>query len=190
MSKITQTFKALNDHLPPAEINTGEGGLGVWPPAGDHECFIDRIEINDADDVSFFISANEQGMRTDTPATSYRFFFTLCEDEENPESPLEWGGAPFIFPLDFSPLDGFPKKLKQLEISRNRLCGHLTSILGEKVGTEDGIAIEDAIEQAQAMLSGDTQVAVTVRAQYRKEKGVKENPREFKEEFILNLISA
>jgi len=180
---MSSMFAAQREKYGTASPDTGLGGLGAWPSEGDHHCYITGILVDE--DAKFFES-NDSGMRTEHPAISIRFQYTLFEDLDNPEDPLEWGGAPFVFPMDLTPIHA-SGKLKQIEIARNRLCGHLTTILGEKVGTDDGLDEDDALDKVKALVEGDTHIIADVRCQYKKGKG--ENAATYKTEFLMSLIS-
>jgi hypothetical protein len=184
-SKISAMFAAQKKAFGDANPDTGVGGLGEWPAEGEHDCYVLALEVNDKATYKF---QDPQGQAVELPATEFRFRYQLLNDETNPDSPLVWGGAPFGFPDDASRVTAEGRRTG-LQIERNRFCGHLSTLLGTKVGTADGLDVADAIEKVISTLSSDKQVVATVRCQYRKGKGNSAS-RIYKTEFLNKLLSA
>jgi len=190
--KVSAAFASMKAKLGEARPDQGQGLLGQWPAEGDHHCYVVRIEEDEA--AKFFVGRSDQGMITELDAVSYRFWFQLTEDPENKDADgLSWGGALFVFPTDYAALKDSGKR-QQVEISRNRLCGHLKTLLQKDVGTEGGLDPDAALEEVKALLAGETQVVAEVRCQYRegrKRRGAAADAPAptYKTEFMLNLVS-
>ena len=185
MTSTADLWNQMDEKFGETNPNTGAGWLGAWPEEGDHQCDVLYIEVNEKDK---FIESGDGGKRTEHSATSYRFFF-LTQDTENGE--LKWGGNPFVFPHDISRIyeDG---ALKNIEINRDRLAGHLKSILGVPVGTtdEDAIPMGKAIDDTLAICNdSDTKPVVTVRCQYREYTSKRGKKGVSRDEFILNRLA-
>jgi hypothetical protein len=184
-SKISAMFAAQKSAFGDANPDTGVGGLGEWPAEGEHDCYVLELAINDKATYRF---NTDQGQQMELSATEFRFRYQLLNDETNPDNPLVWGGAPFTFPENAGAVTADGRRTG-LQIERNRFCGHLSTILGTKVGTADGLDIADAIEKVSNLLGSDKQVVCTVRAQYRKGKGNSAS-KVYKTEFLQKLLSA
>lgn len=184
-SKISAMFAAQKQAFGDANPDTGVGGLGEWPTEGEHDCYVLGLEINEKATYRF---SNDQGQQTELAATEFRFRFQLLNDVSNPDNPLVWGGAPFTFPDNASAVTAEGRRTG-LQIERNRFCGHLSTILGTKVGTADGLDVATAIEKVSDFLGSDKQVVCTTRCQYRKGKGNSAN-KVYKTEFLQKLLSA
>lgn len=182
--KMSALFAAQKKAFGDANPDTGVGGLGEWPAEGEHDCYILALEINEKANYRF---TDGQGQQVELPAVEFRFRYQLLNDETNPDNPMVWGGAPFTFPDDAEKVtvDG---RRTGLTIERNRFCGHLSTLLGTKVGTADGLDVADAISKVSDLLGSDKQVVGTVRCQYRKGKGNSAN-RVYKTEFLNKILS-
>ena len=183
-TKISAMFAAQKKAFGDANPDTGIGGLGEWPTEGEHDCYILGV---DTSDKALYRFTNDQGQQIELPATEFRFRYQLLNDEANPDSPLVWRGAPFMFP-DNPALVTSEGRRTGLLIERNRFCGHLSTLLGMKVGTADGLDVSDAFEKSAELLTSDKQVVGTVRCQYRKGKGTASD-RIYKTEFLNKLLS-
>ena len=184
-SKISAMFASQKQAFGDANPDTGIGGLGEWPAEGEHDCYVLGLEINEKATYRF---NTDQGQQVELSATEFRFRYQLLNDDANPDSPLVWGGAPFTFPDNAGAVTAEGRRTG-LQIERNRFCGHLSTILGNKVGTADGLDVADAIEKVSNLLGSDKQVVGTVRCQYRKGKG-NSATKVYKTEFIQKLLSA
>lgn len=182
--KISALFASQKKAFGDANPDTGVGGLGEWPAEGEHDCYVLNLEVNDKATYRF---NDGQGQQVEIPAVEFRFRYQLVNDEANPDSPLVWGGAPFTFPDDAEKVTAEGRRTG-LTIERNRFCGHLSTLLGCKVGTADGLDVAEAIGKAQDLLGSDKQVVATVRCQYRKGKGNSAS-RVYKTEFLNKLLS-
>jgi hypothetical protein len=183
-SKISAMFAAQKAAFGDANPDTGVGGLGEWPAEGEHDCYVLGLEINEKATYRF---QDGQGQQVELPATEFRFRYQLLNDQANPDNPLVWGGAPFTFPENAGAVTAEGRRTG-LTIERNRFCGHLSTLLGSKVGTADGLDIANAIEQALSILSSEKQLVATVRCQYRKGKGNAAS-KVYKTEFLNKLLS-
>lgn len=183
--KISAMFAAQKAAFGDANPDTGIGGLGEWPTEGEHDCYVLSLDINDKAQYRF---TTEQGQQQEISATEFRFRYQLLNDETNPDNPLVWGGAPFMFPDNPAAVTAEGRRTG-LQIERNRFCGHLSTLLGTKVGTADGLDVAEAIERASEILSSDKQIVATVRCQYRKGKGNSAS-KVYKTEFLNKLLSA
>jgi hypothetical protein len=183
--KISAMFASQKQAFGDANPDTGIGGLGEWPLEGEHDCYVLSLDINEKATYRF---TTDQGLQQEIPATEFRFRYQLLNDETNPDSPLVWGGAPFTFPDNAASVTAEGRRTG-LQIERNRFCGHLSTLLGTKVGTADGLEVADAIERVSNNLSSDKQVVCTVRCQYRKVKGNSAS-KIYKTEFLNKLLSA
>ena len=182
--KISAIFASQKKAFGDAQPDTGVGGLGEWPAEGEHDCYVLALEVNEKATYRF---NTDQGQQMELPATEFRFRYQLLNDDANPDSPLVWGGAPFTFPDNAEAVTAEGRRTG-LQIERNRFCGHLSSLLGTKVGTADGLDIAAAIGKVMDILGSDKQVVATVRCQYRKGKGNSAN-KVYKTEFINKLLS-
>lgn len=182
--KISAMFAAQKQAFGDANPDTGVGGLGEWPAEGEHDCYVLALEINEKATYRF---NTDQGQQVELAATEFRFRYQLLNDETNPDSPLVWGGAPFTFPENAGAVTAEGRRMG-LQIERNRFCGHLSTLLGSKVGTADGLDIATAIEKALETLGSNKQVVATVRCQYRKGKGNSAS-KVYKTEFLNKLLS-
>jgi hypothetical protein len=182
--KISAMFAAQKAAFGDASPDTGVGGLGEWPSEGEHDCYVLGLEINDKATYRF---NDGQGQQIDLSATEFRFRYQLLNDDTNPDNPLVWGGAPFTFPENAGAVTAEGRRTG-LTIERNRFCGHLSTLLGSKVGTADGLDVADAIAKVSEILSSDKQLVCTVKCQYRKGKGASSN-RVYKTEFLNKLLS-
>jgi hypothetical protein len=182
--KISAMFAAQKAAFGDANPDTGVGGLGEWPAEGEHDCYVLGLEINEKATYRF---TDSQGQAVELSATEFRFRYQLLNDESNPDSPLVWGGAPFTFPDTASAVTSDGRKTG-LQIERNRFCGHLSTLLGTKVGTADGLDVANAIDKVNEYLGSDKQIVCTVRCQYRKGKGASAS-RIYKTEFLNKLLS-
>lgn len=189
--RVSAALQQMNKEIGHSRADTGEGSLGVWPPEGDHECYITRIETKNDDD--YFVSKSTQGMVTQAKCSTFRFWYQLTKDPNNPDQPMEFGGAPFQIVYNLAEVTDSGKR-QQLEIGRNRLAGHLKTITGKEVGGENGIGEDVAMDEAMTKVGGDTQVIVTVRCQYREGKkrpGANPDAKAptYKTEFLIKLLS-
>lgn len=182
--KISAMFAAQKAAFGDANPDTGVGGLGEWPAEGEHDCYVLGLEINDKAKYRF---TTDQGQQMELPATEFRFRYQLLNDQANPDSPLVWGGAPFTFPENAGSVTAEGRRTG-LQIERNRFCGHLSTLVGSKVGTADGLDVADAIERVVNALSSEKQLVATVRCQYRKGKGNAAS-KVYKTEFLNKLLS-
>ena len=186
--KSAAAFRALQEKLgDPRPDQTGDM-LGVWPPEGEHECYVVRIEEDQ--EAKFLIKYDDKkSERTEVGSSSYRFWYQLTDDPDNPDNPLTWGGQPFNFPDELT--DDFPSnKLTQVRMDRNRLCGHLKCLLGIEVGGERGLPEDDAIEKVKALLGGDSEIIALIKCQFttgRKREGQEKAPVYQKEFCQKNL---
>jgi hypothetical protein len=190
--KVTAAFASMKSDLGAARPNTGGGRLGKWPAEGIHQCFVQGIETDE--DAKLFVGRTNEGKILELDAVEYRFRFQLVEDPDSPDSPMEWGGAPFTFPLNMGELKDQGKR-QQVEIARDRFCGHLTMLVGKEVGTEGGLDEEDALEKAKALLNGDTHVIAEVECEYRQGKPRRgaapdAKPPVYRTEFIRSLVTS
>jgi len=183
-SKISAMFASQKAAFGDANPDTGVGGLGEWPTEGEHDCYVLGLEINEKATYRF---STDQGQQMEIPATEFRFRYQLLNDETNPDSPLVWGGAPFTFPDNAGSVTAEGRRTG-LQIERNRFCGHLSTLLGTKVGTADGLDVANAVEKAVEILGSNKQVVATVRCQYRKGKGNSAS-KVYKTEFLNKLLS-
>jgi hypothetical protein len=183
-SKISAMFASQKAAFGDANPDTGVGGLGEWPTEGEHDCYVLSLDVNEKASYRF---QDAQGQQVELTATEFRFRYQLLNDEANPDNPLVWGGAPFTFPDNAGSVTAEGRRTG-LQIERNRFCGHLSTLLGTKVGTADGLDVADAIGRAIDCLSSDKQIVATVRCQYRKGKGNSAS-KTYKTEFLNKLLS-
>lgn len=182
--KISAMFASQKAAFGDANPDTGVGGLGEWPTEGEHDCYVLALEINEKANYRF---TTDQGQQVELSATEFRFRYQLLNDETNPDNPLVWGGAPFTFPENAAAVTAEGRRTG-LQIERNRFCGHLSTLLGCKVGTSDGMDVANAIEKVMEILGSNKQVVATVRCQYRKGKG-NASSKVYKTEFVNKLLS-
>jgi|LauGreDrversion4_2_1035121.scaffolds.fasta_scaffold05916_3 hypothetical protein len=182
--KISAMFASQKAAFGDANPDTGIGGLGEWPTEGEHDCYVLALEINEKANYRF---TTDQGQQVELSATEFRFRYQLLNDETNPDNPLVWGGAPFTFPENAAAVTAEGRRTG-LQIERNRFCGHLSTLLGCKVGTSDGMDVANAIEKVMEILGSNKQVVATVRCQYRKGKG-NASSKVYKTEFVNKLLS-
>lgn len=154
-----------------AEASASAGG-SVWPDEGEHECFVDGIEI---DTDSTYRMGQEE-----IPGITISFTYTLCNDPDR-ESPLTFRGARFDLPLDPSRITADNQKTRY-RITMERLKGHLTTLLGRSDIDDFG----GAVSEVEQMLGGSTAVIAKVFCQYRKAN----NGKTYKTEFIRERLSA
>jgi hypothetical protein len=183
-AKISAIFASQKKTFGDAQPDTGVGGLGEWPAEGEHDCYVLGLEVNEKATYRF---NTDQGQQVELPATEFRFRYQLLNDETNPDNPLVWGGAPFTFPENAAAVTADGRRTG-LQIERNRFCGHLSTLLGSKVGTADGLDVADAVGKAIDILGSNKQIVATVRCQYRKGKGNAAS-KVYKTEFLNKLLS-
>lgn len=154
-----------------AAASASQGGGGVWPDDGQHQVFVDRVEIQP--NTQF-----RMGQGQSIPATTIKFIYTLCEDPDRAE-PLTFPGAAFDIPLDPSAITADNQK-KRFEISLDRLKGHIASLLC----TQDPGDLGSALEQLESLLGQETAVVATIEVTSRQHQG-----RTYRTEFIKECIS-
>jgi hypothetical protein len=191
--QIANIFQVLKSKRGSARPNTGQGFLGQWPEDGEHVCIVDTIEIVSEEKTKFTFMRNEQ--RVEVPATRIRFWYTLTEDPNSPTEPLRWGGQPFTFPNDPSCLnednENEKKRMNVIAMDRDRLSGHLTTILGTEVGTESGLDIGEALDSASALVNDDDSMVIAdVKVETRTFKKRDGSQGEQKNEYVTKLAQA
>ena len=189
MGALQAAFKTMNERMGDPKPDQSGDFLGLWPPHGEHECYITHVEIDEK--AEFFLSMGADGQRNVLKSTSIRFWYQLVEDLDNPDNPLAWGGAPFQIPNEL-PDDLADNKISQLRMDRNRLCGHLKCITKQEVGGPNGLPEDAALDQVVALLAGAGETIAIVNAQYSKAKKQKPDdpPREFRKEFLKKLLAS
>lgn len=185
--KATAALAAARERYGAAEASQG-GGLGPWPPAGEHDCLIVKLEVDENHKWTY--DKDAQGQKKQVDAIQYQFTFQLLEDPDNPSNPLTFKGAPFVLPLTY-PSDIPAGYLTMVEINRNRLAGHCKCILDKEVEGDTGISLDEALTEVAALLGGQSHICVTVNCQYdtyisRRTK----KEMTSKNEFLLRRIAA
>lgn len=162
---IAAALQSARDSLGDAKPNHGAGFQGPWPADGEHECYVVGLTL--VHDEEFSIGWDDSKDEAVTvPGWSAQFHFQLAEDADNPEHPMEWDGAPFRFPLDFSKVTD-RKRIKGLKAEQDRFAGHLSALLGADVGTKDGMAMGTALEKVEELLGSESEVIALVKCETR-----------------------
>ena len=190
--RIASSFKNMQEKFGDARPDQTGDLLGVWPAEGEHECYITKIEVDE--NAEFFVSSDDDtGKRVTIPATMVRFWYALCDDPDNPENPLNWGGQWFTFPEELT--DEVPdNRLTMLQMDRNRFCGHMKCMLNVEIGGESGLPEDEALEQARAKLTGTNEIIAVVKIQHSSSRRKKKTtdggkPAVFRKEFLQKLLA-
>jgi len=180
---VMQLFTAFDDRYSKSKVDTGQGFLGEWPPAGDWMCSVTDISLNKAQQKR----TGKDGQVFDGPGVEVQFHFR-CNDvlpgklAEEQQGGFEWKGKPMFIPANPAAV---PASLDWMFKDGERLKGHLRGVLGVASGT----SLQADIMAALAAVKS-TNVVCNVRCQYDKGK-VKADapagtqPPEYKQEFII-----
>jgi hypothetical protein len=167
----SQIFSMMQDEFSKAQADQGLGSLGEWPPAGIHECYI--LKMNMDESSSFRQSSDSQ----EFPSVTMQYEYQLTDDPDR-ATPLTWIGAPFNLIKDHSNLTHEGSKIRN-RIEMERFKGHLKTILGYEPTN-----LETAINEVNEKLSGENAVVVNVRCDYNTRGN-----RTYKTEKLQSLVS-
>jgi len=174
---IASVLASIAGQFESATPNAGMGSLGEWPPEGNHDCFLTGMTVD-------LINDKDPARGTTIPGFSVQFEYRVIGDPNN-ASPLEWKGAPFRLFQNGTDAFSDEKRKTVIRMETERLKNHLQIILGRPV---PGTALQEAIGEVQAILSGGALRAFDVYCQYRQGKGDKSN-RTYKTEYIHKALS-
>tara|TARA_R100000234_G_scaffold14294_1_gene7879 strand:- start:9085 stop:9600 length:516 start_codon:yes stop_codon:yes gene_type:complete len=166
----SQIFASLQEEYNTATADQGLGSLGEWPPAGNHECYVLGMTIDD--NASFRQSSDGQ----EFPSIMVQFEYQLVDDPDR-STPLIWKGAPFNLIKDSGNLTHDGSKTRT-RIEMERFKGHLKTLMGG-----DMADLPSAIDTVQSKFNGDSAVVAMIRCQYN-QKGT----RTYKTEYIQYLV--
>ena len=162
---ILSLFGQMSAAVSAASPDQGFGMQGDVPPEGDHQAAIIGVEVGE---TNFKRKPDSVEVRCATVAFKYR----LLEDPSRDE-PRSWYGARFILPLNPGEIIDEPSpgkgQVARFRMERDRLAGHIKSILRRNPSTNTGA---DIIE-IQNLVAGPTSVVVTVNWTARENEGRK-----------------
>ena len=163
-------FESLQDEYNNATADQGLGSLGEWPAAGNHECYVLGMKIDE--NASFRQSSDGQ----EFPSIMIQFEYQLVDDPDR-STALVWKGAPFNLIKDSNVLTHDGSKTRT-RIEMERFKGHLKTLMGEAVND-----LPSAIDSVQAKFNGDSAVVAMIRCQYN-QRGT----RTYKTEYLQYLV--
>jgi len=169
-NKVKTVFAALNSTFQNVQADAGLGALGWWPEAGNHDCIITDVNMQE--------SPFKQSDGQTFPGFEIQFSYQLINDPGQ-ETPRRWVGQPFRIPASMDPLTD-PKAKTRAEMELKRLKGHLTTCL-RRDPQDIGVALG---ELSNRLENTDSVIAVVVKCQYDEFNG-----KTYRKEYLQKALS-
>lgn len=134
--RVLALLGQMNEDASTYDANQGLGGLGWWPAEGtDPQVILNAIECTE---TKFKYGGRNGAPKVEVPAAGITFHYQLIEDPDSPSgTPRSFKGRQFVIPA--VPMSSLPemqgghgKQQTRVRIEKERLMGHLTTLLGSQ----------------------------------------------------------
>lgn len=152
-------FAQQGESIANSEPNTGDGGDGQRPPAGEYESILEDVTWDAVE-----MKRRPDGLKI--KAVVVRFLFTT--PMPGGTDVMKWRGEPFFLPINEGDLVDENQKT-QVRIAKERLAGHIASLLGRPASKNTGA---DMLE-IKKLATGPSKLLALVSCNWRQSKDKK-----------------
>jgi len=186
---IVSALDSFNEDFSKLEGSTGSA---TRPPNGEWDCFIDRIELSADETMTLYKQGGSKDDKVEIPALTVCFYYKLLGGTSAlpPEmkQQQEFPGRTFIIPRGgMKALPSFVTsgKKQQIEISAQRLKGHLQTVLGSSYSNILTVDLKAAYDLVNAKEKG----LVAVKVQCKVTPDEKDSNKHYFEEYLKTRLS-
>lgn len=194
--RVLALLGQMNEDASSYDPNQGLGGLGWWPPENsDPQVMLTGI---DCTETKFKFGGKSGSAKQEVPAAGITFLYQLIDDPDSPSgTPRSFKGRQFIIPA--VPMSSLPeaeasrggKQQTRVRIEKERLMGHLTTILGVQPPRWE-VGLQSVFEKLDAAAARGAAITLKLKLGYydkTDKNGKPTGTRVPDSEFIQELIS-